>query len=268
MANIDLLRHEIDRFGIVTVMDVTIYDIMKGNPVLFLDTLKISNINAEGQAKDIRGGKYADLLLTYDFGRSIALEFQDALLSVASMKQLWGAKQNEVVSAHGHEVLELSATNTVTLVKTDATILGVMNLEDGEAFTLAADTDYPENGEYTIDAQVITLVSDNVTEGDSIRVDFTYDVAGEDQASEIVMTSSSFPKTVKMVGRTFVLNQQNGQMVELEIEIPKLKLASNFTLTLDAEGEASVFDFSGMALINGADKELIKIKTLGYSETV
>lgn len=259
MANIDLLRHEMDRFGVVTVMDATIYDYEKGTALLTLDTLKISNISAEGQEKQITGGKYADLLLTYNFGRSVTLEFQDALISPASMKQLWGATQSVANKAHGYEVFTSSTTGAVVLAKEDATVLGVTNLTQAINYSKLEWAAVEDEGEVTV---TITPATPNpaLVATDDIRVDYTYPVA---KGAELVITSASFPKTVKLVGKTFVLNQSTGQEVDIEIEVPKLKLASNFTMTLDAEGDASVFDFSGMALIDGANKELFKIRTLG-----
>lgn len=259
MANIDLLQHEIDRFGIVTVMDATIYDYEKGNAVLFLDTLKISNITAEGQQKDIRGGKYADLLMVYNYGRSISIDFQDALISPASMRELWGSKLNDSgVTAYGFEtdLVGVDATDdlSITLLgshKTEAIVVGVTDLTTGVAYAPAA---------YTVASGVITLIGLDDLAGNKFRVDFKYPV---DDAKELVLSSTSFPKTVKLVGKTFVLNQNTGAQIEFEVEIPKLKLAPDFTLTLEAEGDASVFDFKGMALIDGADKELLKLRVLG-----
>lgn len=258
MANIDLLQHEIDRFGVVTVMDATIYDYETGAALLFLDTLKISNITAEGQQKEIKGGRYADLLLVYNYGRSVKLDFQDALLSPASMRQLWGARLDDTdVMAYGFEtdLVGVAATDdmTVTLVgthKATAVVQGVLNLTTGVPYAKADITNV---------AGVITIANAAADAGDKIRVDFQYPVQG---AKELVLTSTSFPSTVKLVGKTFVLNQNTGKQVNFEIEVPKLKLAPNFTMTLEAEGDASVFDFSGMALINGPDKELLKLRTL------
>lgn len=264
MANIDLLQHEIERFGVVTVMDVTLFDILTGRPVLFLDTLKISNISGEGQEKEITGGRYAERLLGYNYGRRVNLEFQDALLSPASMKHLWGAKQSANTVGHTYEVLSavVSASDaTVTLAgpnKATAVILGVTDLTDGIVYETA-------DWSFVLGTGVLTIEGAAATAGNSIRVDYTYTAAAGAQVSEMVITASSFPTTVKLVGQSFVLNQATGQQVNIEIEVPKLKLASNFTMTLDAEGDASVFDFSGMALTSGAEKELVKIKLLGYA---
>ena len=74
----NLLGHNLDKFGMVTVLDVTIYSIA-GEPLLELDTLKVSSISSEGSQKEIRGGQGAELLLQYDYGRTATVEITDAL---------------------------------------------------------------------------------------------------------------------------------------------------------------------------------------------
>mgnify|MGYP000379636825 CR=1 FL=1 len=248
MAINALLQHEIDRFGVITVMDVTLFDIISKKPVLFLDTLKMSNITAEGQQKDIKGGKYADLLLSYNFGRSVSIEFQDGGYGGSG-----GYSNNVVVSNAG-----LIATGYAALAAAD--LLYAWNVTD----------------EVEIDLTTATIASGTVTfstaPGTTDQVTLYFKNAAPVDANytpmEAILKSSSFPKTVKLVGRTFIMEQRTGQMVEIEIEVPKLKLASNFTLSFDAEGDASVFDFSGMALIDGAEKDVFKIRTIGYSDVV
>ena len=61
--NLSLIKHNIERFGMVTVMDVTLFDTASAEPVLELDTLKVSSISSEGSTKEIRGGLTSDLLL-------------------------------------------------------------------------------------------------------------------------------------------------------------------------------------------------------------
>ena len=265
MAN--LLQHEIERYGAVTVMDVMLLDYETKKPVMFLDTLKISSINAESEMKEIKGGKYADVLITYDFARTLGLEFQDALLSSESMKNLWGAKitdaaagfnvyQREIVTTTTGGVLTVSldiATDTAG----DPLMVAVYDSTGAEVDLTAA----------TFGAKTITDAVE-LTVGDEYTVYYTGEApgaaAGEWDAIQALVTSETFPKTVTFVGKTFFINQKNGKKVEAEIEVPKLKLAANFTLGLEAEGDASVFDFSGMALIDGKNKELLKVKTIRY----
>lgn len=263
MAINALLQHEIDRFGVITVMDVTLFDKLTNKPVLLLDTLKMSNITAEAQEKNVTGGKYADLLLTYNFGRSVSIEFQDALLSMSSMQEIWGATISNTDIKFHDKMLDVAYSTGVAL----------------GADVVLADVSYVYNR--TTEAEVALGANATVTAG---TITFTAGAAATDKLDiyfmnavpvdanytpmEAILRSSSFPKTVKLVGRTFIMEQRTGQMVEIEVEIPKLKLASNFTLTMDAEGDASVFDFSGMALIDGSEKDIFKVRTLGYSDVV
>lgn len=259
MAINALLQHELDRFGVITVMDVTLFDKLTNKPVLFLDTLKMSNITAEGQQKDITGGKYADLLLTYNFGRSVNIEFQDALLSMASMQEIWGATVvDSGVKFHDKKTVAYgTGINTGYAALDPADLMYAWNVTDGVEINLA---------DAEITAGIVTF--DTAPGSDDEVTLYFMNAASTDGYTpmEAILKSASFPKTVKLVGRTFILEQRTGQMVEIEVEVPKLKLASNFTMSFDAEGDASVFDFSGMALIDGADKEIFKVRTIGYSE--
>jgi hypothetical protein len=89
-----LLSHFKEKFGIVTVVNATFYDVNGAVPKISFDTLKMSNITSEGQQKEIRGGQGADLLLQYDFGRTASIEITDALVSVGSLEYLFGGKQS------------------------------------------------------------------------------------------------------------------------------------------------------------------------------
>lgn len=268
--SIDVLQHHIERFGAVTVMDVMLIDMITNKPVLFLDTLKISNIAAESEMKEIIGGIYADRLITYDYARAVNLEFQDALLSFESMKTLWGAELERTAAnivTHNREIVEVvenGAAMEITLEYTPTTVTRaiVTAIEDGASTELDVDT------AVTIAANVVTLTG--VLEGDTVEI--YYEAAADTQADatntwepvQALLTSKSFPKTVKLVGKTFFINEASGRKVETEIEFPKLKLNANFSLGLEAEGDASVFDFGGMALSHGAKKELMKVKNLRY----
>lgn len=127
MANRLSLEAMLDKFGVVTVMDVEFYptvrwtqkdkfgttpkeghddyDIGEWNakdtlwdttnskpkdPVIYLDTLKITNINAEGPNKTATGGMAADVLLKY--GKKFTVEMQDAMGRYGVLTNLYGAK--------------------------------------------------------------------------------------------------------------------------------------------------------------------------------
>lgn len=261
MAYIDLLQHSLDRFGVITVMNATLYEInatdtgVAHKAVMELDTLKMSNITSEGQQKEIKGGQYADTLIVYNFGRTVNLEFQDAVISTATMSKLWGAKLETTaanITLNGREKA-VAGAGTATVLNTIAAIAGVYNETQKKEVA----------GTFATNVFTATTSADIVAT-DTVWVYYSYvATSGLYNPVQALIKTSSFPKLVKFVGKTFFLEQQTGKKIEAEIEIPRLQLNANFTLTMESEGDASVFDFTGTALTN-ADHELIKIKAIRY----
>lgn len=90
MAQMDILA----RYGIKEVADVTFYDLdengMPTNPVLFLDTLKVSTIEQTAEQAEARGGKGNPPLIIWDYGKEINVTLEDALFSAKSMAIMFG----------------------------------------------------------------------------------------------------------------------------------------------------------------------------------
>lgn len=103
----------LEKFGVVTVMDVDFYttvrhkvsnenyevgewdakSTLEGEPVVHLDTLKITNINAEGPNKTATGGMSNDTLIKY--GKTFSMEMQDALGRYGVLTNLYGANASK-----------------------------------------------------------------------------------------------------------------------------------------------------------------------------
>lgn len=88
-----------EQYGIKEVADVTLYAIELDEndeeiyiPVLYLDTLKISSVEQTAEQISARGGLGNPHLITWDFGKEITVNLEDALYSPASMSMLWGGK--------------------------------------------------------------------------------------------------------------------------------------------------------------------------------
>lgn len=88
-----------EQYGIKEVADVTLYAIELDEndeeiyiPVLYLDTLKISSIEQTAEQTSARGGLGNPHLITWDFGKEITVNLEDALYTPASMSMLWGGK--------------------------------------------------------------------------------------------------------------------------------------------------------------------------------
>jgi hypothetical protein len=250
---IELLQHALERFGVVTVMEATLYD-TTGKPVLFMDTLKMSNITSEGQEKTVKGGKFADTLLNYNYGRSVKIEFQDALLSFSTIDKLWGGTLDRVaanITINKRERITAANVNTLTTAHTIASFVAIYDETTGlEVAATGTGTTITATG---------LLVINHV-----YQAYYTYAAVDTGfNPVQALIKSNSFPKLVKFIGKSFFIEQASGKQIEAEIEIPRLQLNSNFTLTMEAEGDASVFDFGGTALAD-ATHELIKIKALRY----
>ena len=106
----------------------------------------------------------------------------------------------------------------------------------------------------------------NVTSGQEYIIYGYVAAVASDNPAEIVLKSTTFPSALTLVGRTVFLNE-DGKQVLAEIEIPKFQFGNAFDFAMDAEGDASTFNFSGTALAAGDEKELIKIKTLKTGAT-
>jgi hypothetical protein len=313
MSNI--LQHNIERFGMVTVMDVVLYDIgtggVQGAPKLFLDTLKMTNINTEGNNKEIRGGIGNDMLISYDYGRTANIEIQDALLSPASLAVLFGT-QISAVTEISHNVLVPSGgtvaagtikagsvyvypvdgsdalaigTSSIPTITTKSRVLWIETVAAGATKTTTFSSSISDNVDKIVQLPQNTTGVTSVIAAGPISVPFVYDAAVQkvyiDAAAlddlgavlvvtitftvasgkEVTLTNDNFPIAMKLVGTSFVIEEATGKKKKIQIEIPKFKINSNFSFTMDAEGDASVFDFNGVALVQ--DGELMKIQFLG-----
>ena len=88
-----------EQYGIKEVADVTLYAIELDEndeeiyiPVLYLDTLKISSIKQTAEQTSARGGLGNPNLITWDYGKEITINLEDALYTPASMSMLWDGK--------------------------------------------------------------------------------------------------------------------------------------------------------------------------------
>ena len=203
-----MLRH----FGVVTVMNVDVFDYKKENfkgktiqqiyaqlyingklnttktsekedtniiaNHVHLDTLKVSNISIEGPSKTITGGQYNNSLLKY--GKTARLEMQDALGNADALEVLGGA----FIENTGAKLKDIGA-----------------------------------------------------------------DVSAVTTAEDVLHIGSDFcgPKTI--IGDSFFIDTTNGQQIKVKIIFYQFLPDSIFNLTQEADGDAAVFDLNGDLLM-------------------
>lgn len=232
MANI------LDQYGIKEVADVTLYDITGGAaaafPVLFLDTLKVSTIEQTASQADAKGGKGNSPLIIWDFGKEITLTLEDALFTPKSMHIMFGGSSSTLASA----------TATVTKMKFISQI-------DAAAYTAptAATVTYFA----AADMASITAKPTNL----AFYAQETYSAA---QAYVIKVTAANFPGTYKLVGETYARKRDGGADESFQFIVHQAKMGAENNITLQAEGDPSVFSMKMRVLrpANGVMMELVK----------
>lgn len=231
----------LDRYGIKEVADVTFYEIADngeaGAPVLYLDTLKVSTIEQTAESTSARGGKGNPELIMWDYGKEITVTLEDALFSAKSMALMYGVDINNT-SDFGKETTILKTVKP-SQVSTDGSKITI----NGQAFTVSGSvTYYDENGSSTTNKASAAYATAKVT------------VSGQ----KIVISSDKFPKTYYITGDTYARSEATGDDEFFQFIIPKAKMQSEVTLTMEAEGDPSTFNMS-LKVLRPADGEMMKL---------
>ena len=238
-----------DRYGIKEVADVTFYKIdsngAKGAPVLFLDTLKVSTIEQTASSADARGGKGNPKLISWDFGKEINVTLTDALFSPASMAIMFGDGGVETGTTEDITkvaMARISATQADTTVEIDT--------ENGrKTVKVLADvggTTYNTTAGIVkvTDAKGVDIAAENFatqTAGDKVFVHYKVTPTSK---KVIDINADTFPGTYYITGDTFCRSDVTGEDDFFQFIIPKAKMSPENTITLEAEGDPSVFNLN------------------------
>lgn len=286
MANI------LDRYGIKEVADVTFYELndngVPTKPVLFLDTLKVSTIEQTAETSDARGGKGNAKLISWDYNKEITVTLEDALFSARSLAIMFGDGSTANYNYDGKEFDGDDTTQGTDSAKTKGLIMKT------ERFTATADGNASSSGTiktvadaakaagwkdtfrgpdgktyqklnpkfYDVENNNAPIsVSDATTpagtEFSTGKVYFcTYDVKVAGTVIEV--SANSFPGTYYVTGDTFARNENSGRDEFFQFIIPKAKVTSENTLTLEAEGDPSVFNMN-LTVLRPADGVMMKL---------
>lgn len=244
MANI------LDRYGIKEVADVTFYKIGTDGkpsvPVLYLDTLKVSTIEQTAENTSARGGKGNPELIMWDYGKEITVTLEDALFSAKSMAIMYGS-----VDADGDSIIVDSTSGTMlrtvpvhlldSTPSADATSISYKLL--GNTVTLTSCTFYDANGS-------------TVTSGTNYA--YVTGVLSVANMAEIKISAETFPGTYYVTGDTYARRESDGTDEFFQFIIPKAKMQSEVTLTMEAEGDPSTFSMN-LKVLRPADGEMMRL---------
>ena len=253
----------LDRYGIKEVADVTFYELNANgqptNPVLYLDTLKVSTIEQTAENASANGGKGNAPLIIWDYGKEITVTLEDALFSAKSMAIMFGngkVKGYSGDSAYIMKTEEFIATSTE--LPTEGTDGSGWKAKyegpDGKLYAKVNPKFYAADG---------TVVA-NLVANDKFFCTFDILVNG----SVIEISANSFPGTYYVTGDTFARSEASGKDEFFQFIIPKAKVTSENTITLEAEGDPSVFNMNlrVMRPADGVMMKLVKYDALNGSD--
>ena len=259
MANI------LEQYGIKEVCDFTLYDIGADGkptvPVLYLDTLKVSTLEQTAEDTSAKGGKGNADLIMWDFGKEINITLEDALFSAKSMAIMFG---NGTVTDYTGDAAYIMKTEK--FVATAATVPTVSGSTYSDASGWSAKYTAPDGKLYEkknpkfFDAKGATPAT--LTVGETYFCSFDVLVDG----AIIDIGASTFPGTYYAVGDTFARSRTTGKDEEFQLIIPKAKVMSENTITMEAEGDPSVFNMN-LRVLRPADGKMVRLVKYKLSGT-
>lgn len=242
-------------------------------PVLYLDTLKVSTIEQTAETTDARGGKGNAKLISWDYNKEITVTLEDALFSAKSLAIMFG---NGTVGTapEGHQFIMKTETFTPKTAVSSSVMSTDIKLSEpavsqkdthdcGWNFYYIGpngDKHFKRNPKfYKIDEKGTDRKSVKGLEELEAKVTYyvTYDLK-LDTHSVIEISANSFPGTYYVTGDTFARNEASGADEFFQFIIPKAKVTSENTITLEAEGDPSVFNMN-LTVLRPADGVMMKL---------
>lgn len=257
----------LDRYGIKEVADVTFYELdgngKPTNPVLYLDTLKVSTIEQTAEQAEARGGKGNPPLIIWDYGKEINVTLEDALFSAKSMAIMFG---NGSVKKLG------TGTNDKNIMRTEEFICTATGTEgsdsaegwvstyegpNGQNYTKLNPKYYDEYGKvFSTDTAIPSEKRFDKFYGGN-KYFCSYDLKMKNEGV-IEISAASFPGTYYVTGDTYARSEASGKDEFFQFIIPKAKMNAENTITLEAEGDPSVFNMS-LRVMRPADGVMMKL---------
>lgn len=222
-------------------------------PVLFLDTLKVSTIEQTAESTDATGGRGNAKLITWDYGKEITVTLEDALYSPASMSAMLGSYDGGDFTKGVKETKRIDRLEKCTAKRS-------FIVPAGNSRGVPSEGDTTAQAVY-IDPTTMQPYQDGapIAEGETF-LKWSRSVAYGDNSlgTTIEISADKFPGTYKVVGDTFARNKDTGEDQRFQFVIPQAKMSSEQTITLEAEGDPSVFSMN-LTVLRPDDGVMLKL---------
>ena len=209
-----------DKFGVKEVMNVTFYDLVTFNPVLYVDTLKLSNLENTAEESMALGGQGNPILLTWDYNREASFTIQDALIGFDGLALMTGnAVTTTSETMYKRELFTSTAGGTHTLAETPTA--------DNKVFIYTVADGIPGGHKGTVSGTGVT----GLTEATAYVAYYPY--VNADAKSTVTITSNNFPGYYRIVGDTLIRSANTGVDEPFQLIVERAKVEPGFSLTIN-----------------------------------
>ena len=253
------------KYAAVTVCDVTLYDLVSKYPVMFFDTLQVTSIEGAAETTDIQGGQGNSTLASVSHSKTVDVTFDDAIMTMSSLALLTGGNlerannENKITMTQTELVEVKGGANTLVLSEKvkEGTYVWAAKMVNGVLST--ATRTVAKAGKDVKEIKIEDLYNAEIDAEDSMyRVFYQYEKGLEaGELSELTVLADKFAGTYRFIGDTVLFNQYTGSNDVFQIEIPRLKLDSSYSMSFNASTEAIVFSFKGKALRDDMGRMII-----------
>lgn len=221
-----------------------------GQPVLYIDSAKTSNMESASTTVYATGGRGNTRLIAWEGEKTLTFTVEDALLSPIGFSVLSGAglfkKDGTMVHVHSTSTAIVSADGKIDL--TDALGANEKIDEIAPVFVAITENDGSITGDIitgmTVSADGKKLEGATATyAGNSVLVDY-YIVKNSANVSELQIEAGNFAGYYYVEASTLFRDQNTGKDLPAEITLPNVKIQSNFTFAMASTGDPSTFTFT------------------------
>ena len=278
------------KFGVREICDVTFkalqagrvggMSVVKGQPVLYIDSAKTSTIEGAATTVYAQGGKGNSRLIAWEGEKTLTFTVEDALLSPVGFALLSGAglfkpTQNEVAYVHNTAIGEIVDGKIEFVLDGKEELatsapLFIMSYEQGSITGMLKGK---ASSEFDADAKTttITIELEETTTATQAFVDFYVQKAT--QVTELQIDAENFAGYYYVEGSTLFRRESDGKDLPAEIVFPRVKIQSNFTFNMASSGDPSTFTFTmdampAYTMFNKTKKALCAIQIIDDTVTV
>ena len=222
-----------DNFGVKDVMDVEFIALTgekAGRPVLRLDMCTLTQLDTTAEVSEARGGRGNAIAVSWNYNREVTFNITNALISDDMLEVILGQAKVEGGRFDSYAAIETSESSTELPLR-------IKPINASEVKIYAFDGTLVGNGS-SYDEQKQVLITSGLEANRPYVAVYPIEVE-----KTFTLSADKFPGTYEIVGVSIVRGDDD-EDYEMVMHIPRAKIQTGFTLSLDAEGDPSTFDMA------------------------